>query len=138
MMIEHLNLVVSDIQTSLRFYRAAFPHWQVRGGGEQDWYGVERPWVHVGDDNHYLTLNGNGSGENRDLTSNRLGLGHFAFVINNLSALEDRLSDAGFQPSKRGAAHPYRRNLYYEDADGFEIEFVEYLSDIPEQRNRYD
>ena len=56
MRLEHLNLVVSDIDRALTFYRAAFPHWQVRGGGEQDWYGVSRNWVHFGDERHYLTL----------------------------------------------------------------------------------
>ena len=31
---------------------------------------------------------------------------------------------------------PYRRNIYF-DAHGFEVEFVEYLTDIPAERNRY-
>lgn len=32
----------------------------------------------------------------------------------------------------------YRRNAYFIDPNGYEIEFVEYLSDIPEERNIND
>ncbi|MFQ3267278.1 MAG: putative enzyme related to lactoylglutathione lyase [Colwellia sp.] len=28
---KHINLVVSDIEKSLTFYQAAFPHWHLRG-----------------------------------------------------------------------------------------------------------
>ncbi len=135
--LEHVNLVVKDINASMRFYQAAFPHWRVRGGGEQDWYGTLRNWVHFGDDDNYLTLNDRGEGENRELQSNRLGLGHFAFVVSNLDAIKWRLAGAGFDPAKPGADEPYRRNIYYIDPDGFEVEFVEYLSDLPEERNLY-
>ena len=34
MFIEHLNLVVTNLDNSLRFYGAAFPDWKVRGGGD--------------------------------------------------------------------------------------------------------
>ena len=30
--LEHINLVVSDIEKRLAFYQAAFPNWHVRGG----------------------------------------------------------------------------------------------------------
>ena len=35
-----------------------------------------------------------------------------------------------------GAIEPFRKNVYYVDPNGFEVEFVEYLSDDPEERNR--
>ena len=60
---------------------------------------------------------------------------HFAFVTNNLDALMERLKEAGFTPEKSGADEPYRKNIYYLDPAGFEVEFVEYLSDVPSQRN---
>lgn len=137
MQLEHLNLVVSDLQRSLAFYRAVFPHWQVRGEGKADWYGTSRNWLHFGDDYQYLTLNDNGTGENRDLTSNRVGLAHFAFVTSNLSAVIERLEQAGFVPAKEGSDDPHRSNIYYLDPDGFEVEFVEYHSDLPAERNLY-
>lgn len=133
--LEHLNLVVNDIPAALAFYRAAFPHWRVRESGGGDWYGKPRKWLHFGDDYQYLTFNDNGEGGIRDLEGHRSGLAHFAFVTGNLDALVARLGDAGFEVGKDGADEPYRRNVYYIDPDGFEVEFVQYLSDIPEQRN---
>ncbi|MCW8997869.1 MAG: VOC family protein, partial [Kangiellaceae bacterium] len=130
-----LNLVVSDLENSLHFYQAAFPHWRVRSRGESQWYGVNRNWLHFGDDYQYLTFNDDGVEENRDLTGHQVGLAHFAFVTNNLQAVIDRLADAGYPINKDGADNKYRRNVYFIDPDGYEIEFVEYISDIPAQRN---
>ncbi|GAB3010987.1 VOC family protein [Bowmanella dokdonensis] len=135
--LEHLNLVVRDIPTALKFYRAAFPHWKIRGEGVADWYGTRRNWLHFGDDYNYLTFNDNGSGENRDLKSNSLGLAHFAYVVEDLDRLIDRMAGSGFTPAKQGSIDPHRRNIYFVDPDGFEVEFVQYLSDIPAQRNLY-
>ncbi|KGJ92192.1 VOC family protein [Thalassotalea sp. ND16A] len=136
--LEHLNLVVKDIPDTLKFYQAAFPHWQVRGGGEAEWYGKLRNWLHFGDDFQYLTFNDNGTGENRDLTGHQIGLSHFAFVTNSIEAVIARLAKAGFAIDKDGAVSPYRNNVYFIDPSGYEVEFVEYLSDVPEQRNIYD
>lgn len=136
--LEHLNLVVRDIPETLRFFQAAFPHWRVRGGEASTWHGIERNWVHFGDDYNYLTFNDQGQGENRDLTSNNMGLSHFAFVTSNLASLVARLKAAGFEPDKIGAENDYRKNVYYIDPNGYEVEFVEYLTDIPAQRNQYE
>ncbi|MPY23503.1 VOC family protein [Shewanella psychropiezotolerans] len=136
--LEHLNLVVEDIPTTLNFYRAAFPHWSVRGGGEGTWHGKPRNWVHFGDDYQYLTFNDDGVSQNRDLTGHQVGLAHFAFVTDNIDAVIARLAQAGFLADKDGAVDEFRRNVYYLDPNGYEVEFVQYLSDIPTQRNRYD
>ena len=136
--LEHLNLVVQDIPSTLKFYQAAFPHWQVRGGGEALWYGKPRNWLHFGDDYQYLTFNDDGVGDNRDLSGHQVGLAHFAFVTSNLSALIDRLKTSGFDIAKDGADSPYRNNVYFLDPNGYEVEFVEYFSDIPKERNSYD
>lgn len=133
--IEHVNLVVGDIDKALRFYRAAFPHWRVRAKGSDEWYGRPRRWLHFGDDYSYICLNDNGEGDNRNLAGHRRGLAHFAFAVQNLDALLRRLADAGFEPSHSGPPHPHRKNMYFIDADNFEIEFVEYQSDLPQQRN---
>lgn len=133
--IEHLNLVVSDIPATLKFYQAAFPHWRVRDEGDSEWYGKARKWLHFGDDYQYLTLNDNGVGENRDLSGHQTGLAHFAFVTDEIDSVIKRLGDAGFAVAKDGADEPYRKNVYFIDPSGFEVEFVEYLSDIPELRN---
>ncbi|MFT5481779.1 MAG: catechol 2,3-dioxygenase-like lactoylglutathione lyase family enzyme [Halieaceae bacterium] len=133
--IEHLNLVVKDIPAALSFYQGAFPHWKVRESGEGLWSGKPRKWVHFGDDHQYLTFNDNGVGEARGLGGHQPGLAHFAFVITNLDALIKRMEAAGFSVDKDGADEQWRKNVYYIDSDGFEVEFVEYLSDIPARRN---
>ena len=47
----------------------------------------------------------------------------------------DRLETAGFKIAHSGADSRYRKNVYFIDPDGFEVEFVEYLSDLPVERN---
>ncbi|WP_286270576.1 VOC family protein [Thalassotalea hakodatensis] len=135
--LEHINLVVKSIPETLKFYQAAFPHWRIRGRDTQIWYGNARQWLHFGDDYQYLTFNDGGTGANRDLQGNSVGLAHFAFVTQNLEALIDRLKAAGFERTKSGEVLPQRKNTYFVDPNGFEVEFVEYLSDIPQERNTY-
>ena len=134
--IEHLNLVVKDIPATLKFYQAAFPHWRIRESEQGTWSGKPRNWVHFGDDYQYLAFGDNGVGDNRDLSGHQTGLAHFAFVTGNLDSLVERLASSGFPVDKDGADELYRRNVYFIDPNGFEVEFVQYLSDIPEQRNR--
>lgn len=133
--LEHLNLVVSDISETLRFYQAAFPHWRVRDKGESEWSGKPRQWLHFGDDYQYLTFNDDGVGNMRDLDGHDSGLAHFAFVTADLDGLIARLAETGFIANHEGASEPYRRNVYFVDPAGFEVEFVQYLSDLPGQRN---
>lgn len=135
--LEHLNLVVNDIPQTLSFYQAAFPHWTVRGGGQNEWYGKPRSWVHFGDDYQYLAFNDNGVGENRDLKGHQVGLAHFAFATNDIKGVITRLQEAGFEIAVDGAEDKYRENVYFIDPNGYEVEFVEYVSDIPSERNRY-
>ena len=133
--LEHINLVVNDIDSALKFYRAAMPHWRVRDRGQGTWGDKPRQWLHFGDDYQYIALADNGEGAIRDLEGHQPGLAHFAFVTNSIDAIIGRLAEAGFKPSKDGADSPHRRNVYYVDPAGFEVEFVEYLTDLPSQRN---
>ena len=133
--LEHINLVVNDINSTLDFYRAAMPHWRVRDQGEGKWNGKPRQWLHFGDDYQYIALADNGAGAIRDLEGHQPGLAHFAFVTNSIDAIISRLTTAGFYPSQQGGDSPHRRNIYYVDPAGFEVEFVEYLTDLPSQRN---
>ncbi len=135
MYLEHVNLVVSDIEKALTFYRAVFPHWHIRSKGEGTWSGKPRNWLHFGDDYHYIAFSDNGEGENRNLEGHQQGLAHFAYVTQNLDEVIKRLQQAGFEIAKQGADNPYRRNVYFIDPAGFEVEFVQYLTDIPELRN---
>lgn len=134
--LEHINLVVTNMENALKFYRAAFPHWRVRDEGKGEWNGKARHWLHFGDDYQYLAFSDHGEGQNRDLGAHQVGLAHFAFVTHSLDALIARLENSGFAISQDGAIEPSRRNIYFIDADGFEVEFVEYNSDLPAERNR--
>lgn len=133
--LEHINLVVDDIPAALAFYQAALPHWRVRSQGEGEWYGKPRKWLHFGDDYQYLAFNDHGEGLNRNLEGHQVGLAHFAYVTDNLDAVVERLGDAGYAVAKDGAVDQWRKNIYFIDPAGFEVEFVQYLSDIPAQRN---
>jgi len=133
--LEHLNLVVSDIPAMLKFYQAAFPHWSVRDEGRNEWSGKPRNWLHFGDDYHYIALNDNGEGENRDLKGHQVGLAHLAYATDDIDGVIQRLTDAGFSISNNGDTQAYRRNVYFIAPSGFEIEFVQYLSDDPALRN---
>ena len=135
MYLEHVNLVVDDIDAMLTFYRAAFPHWRVRDTGKGEWNGKARTWLHFGDDYHYIALSDHGEGRNRDLAGHSVGFAHFAYVTNNLDTVINRLQAAGFAIAKPGADEPFRKNIYFVDPAGFEVEFVEYLSDLPSERN---
>lgn len=138
MQLEHINLVVKDLTRTLTFYQAAFPHWYVRGEGEQVWYGTSRKWVHFGDEDHFITFNDSGTESNRDLTGNSIGLAHFGFATRNIDSVITRLKRAGFEIHKAGAESAFRRNVYFLDPDGFEVEFVQYFSDVAEERNSYE
>jgi len=135
MKLEHVNLVIKDIEVSLRFYQAALPHWYIRSKGVGQWSGVDRNWVHFGDNYQYIALNDNGVGENRDLSGHQVGLAHFSFVTLNLDAVIARLKKVGFEVDKYGPENEFRKNVYFLDPDGYEVEFVEYFSDLPEEQN---
>jgi catechol 2,3-dioxygenase-like lactoylglutathione lyase family enzyme len=135
MRLEHINLVIRNLDRSLAFYRAAFPHWRVRTQGKGEWHGKPRNWLHFGDDYHYIALSENGEGTNRDLSGHQVGLAHFAYATDDIDAVTRRLKSAGFAVNNSGSEDPFRRNAYFIDPDGFEVEFVQYLSDLPEERN---
>ncbi|MDN3680866.1 VOC family protein [Vibrio tapetis subsp. quintayensis] len=133
--LEHVNIVVKDIPEMLKFYQAVFPHWYVRDEGQGEWYGKPRNWLHFGDEYQYIALSDHGEGENRELSGHQVGLAHFAYVTNDIQSVIDRLTHVGFSVAKTGATEPYRKNVYFVDPSGFEVEFVEYLSDDPKLRN---
>lgn len=136
MRLEHVNITVKNMEETLAFYQVAFPHWQIRMQGDSEWYGVQRKWLHFGDEYNYLTFNDNATGNGRNLKSNTLGVAHLGFEVHNLDKVIARLQTAGYAPSHEGAMHPFRKNVYFIDPNGFELEFVQYLSDLPSERNQ--
>ncbi|WP_315982985.1 VOC family protein [Aliamphritea spongicola] len=96
-----------------------------------------RRWVHVGNDDYYITLNDSAEGENRDIGGIQPGLAHLGFVVDDLAGLTERLWQQGYAIDILGMDHPYRKTVYYTDPAGFQFEFLEYRSDRPEERNLY-
>lgn len=135
--LEHANLLVNDIQQSQAFLQTAFPHWQVRDEADYEWYGQPRHWLHLGDDYNYITLCNGAEGEVRDNKGKQPGLAHLGFEVSDIDALVARMTAAGYQDLYGGISQSeFRRNVYYLDPTGIEFEFVQYLSDIPSQRNK--
>ncbi len=135
--LEHANLVVKTIQPSLDFLLTAFPEWYIRGSGQGQWAGESRNWLHVGNDDYYLTLNDGAQGDNRDLAGLTPGLAHLGFVIDDVEALMARLQGKGYAVDIIGRDHPHRKTVYYIDPNGFQYEFIQYLTDDARLKNQY-
>ena len=138
MRIEHVNLVVRNIEEVTNFLGIAFPHWKIRGQDKSEWYGKPRTWLHFGEDDFYIALSDNGEGPNRDLMKHTPGLAHTGLVIDDIGGLIARYRANGIEPSQDLTTFPARKNVYYIDPAGFEWEFIQYLSDIPTERHHYE
>jgi catechol 2,3-dioxygenase-like lactoylglutathione lyase family enzyme len=132
--LEHVNLVVKDMDATLGFIQTAFPDWGVRGQGDSDWYGKKRKWLHVGTDDNYITLNEGDGGQNRDLKGHSPGLAHIGFEVDDMEGISSRLQAKGYDVATIGADHPFRKTIYFVDPSGFEFEFIQYLSEKPKEK----
>ncbi len=129
---EHVNIYVSNIDKTVWFLATALPELRVRGEGSNG--GVR--WMHIGTESTYVAIN-----ETPEGVASPPGdkLNHIGYTVEDVAAVKERLASAGY---KEGLVvtdpHPHRKRLYFLDADGLEWEFVQYLSERPEERNLYD
>ncbi|NQY89807.1 MAG: VOC family protein [Colwellia sp.] len=137
MRLEHINLVVKEIEPTLNFLLTAFPEWSVRGSGSGEWGSTQRCWIHVGNDDYYITLNDKAEGKIRDINGVTPGVAHIAFVVDDLASLIERLTEKGFEVEIYGRKHPFRQTVYFNAPSGFQFEFIQYHSDKPEEKNMY-
>ena len=133
--LEHDNVSVRDINGMIRFLQTALPEFRVRGEG------ISREgarWVHVGTDDTYIALSESRAepGSFRPY-SGAPGVNHLAYVVDDVEALRQRLTAAGYKDSTPPNAHPYRKRQYFYDPEGNDWEFVQYLSSDPAERNDY-
>jgi catechol 2,3-dioxygenase-like lactoylglutathione lyase family enzyme len=134
--LEHANLCVRDVDEMLRFVRSAFPEFSVRGEGRTGW-GTR--WVHVGTGETYLALNEANAEAPEPWVpyAGKPGTNHLGYEVDDVEALRERLSAAGYRDSTVPNAHPHRRRVYFHDREGNDWEFVEYASSDPALRNDY-
>ncbi len=134
--LEHANITVNDLDDAIRFFQTAFPNFKVRGGGIFE----GRKWVHLGDDDTYLALNqAMAEGEEHPpLDYQRIGINHLGFVVEDVEALAERLFAAGYKRDYPKQVQQFRIRDYFADKDGNQYEFVQYLSELVEERNTYD
>jgi len=133
---EHANLCVRDIEVMIRFLQTAFPDFVMRGEGLN---ADDTRWIHFGNDHTYLAL----SQARREPAEpwrpyvGTPGLNHLGFEVDDVPALRERMSSAGYRDSTVPNNHPYRRRVYFCDPEGNDWEFIQYLSSDPAQRNDY-
>lgn len=132
--LEHANLTVGNLDEAIDFLLTAIPEFRVRGRGTDP---AGTRWVHVGSDTSYIAINQAQPEEDRPPAAQSRGVNHLGFVVDDAEAVKRRLVAKGYREGYVCEPHPHRKRLYLHDRDDNEWEFVEYLSDDPEERNSY-
>lgn len=131
--LEHANLTVRDVDEAIRFLTTAIPEFSVRHRGVSN----GREWAHVGNEQTYIAVTAAPDGARRPEAYEKLGVNHMGFVVEDVDAVASALKQAGFREGMQVDPHPYRKRVYFHDADDNEWEFVEYFTEDPELRNDY-
>ncbi|MCH7797171.1 MAG: VOC family protein [Planctomycetes bacterium] len=121
MFIEHVNLTVSNLPRSLKFYRRLFG-WDVR------WQGTTTggtPAAHLGDERCYVALFEAPKPGRWAIDYEAVGFNHFGVVVDDLDAMTRRLDELGAEHGLEQDYEPGRR-VYFIDPDGIEVELVQY------------
>ena len=121
--LEHVNMTVSDPKATAAWIGRVFG-WKIRweGPGMQTGYSV-----HVGETDTYVALFTFPETPDPKQESYRIkgGLNHWAVVVDDIDAVEDRVKKEGFTPVNHANYEPGRR-FYFHDADDIEVEVVQY------------
>ena len=135
--LEHANLCVHDLDAVARFLLTAFPEFRIRHDTTE---ADGSRWMHVGLDETYIALTqANPNAEKRGAPyKGRPGLNHLSFEVDDVLAVRDRLSAAGYRDSTFPNAHPYRQRVYFYDPEGNDWEFVQYMTEDREKRHDYE
>lgn len=131
--LEHANITVLDLQEAIKFFQTAFPHFKVRGGGNDP-----REWVHLGDDNTYVALNkATETNVKAEKSYEIVGVNHLGFVVQDVEEIANNLLKNGYKRDYPKQVEKFRIRDYFADAEGNQYEFVQYLSEVPNEKNRY-
>jgi catechol 2,3-dioxygenase-like lactoylglutathione lyase family enzyme len=121
---EHINISCKNLEASQKFYQTLFPDWYVRAEGVFK----GRNWIHLGNNQFYLALNGTPEQERVHQAYDHIGINHFAFVIKDGDAMIKMLENQGIEYYTLTATETKQR-IYVNDPDNNEIELVEYQPD---------
>lgn len=121
--LEHLNMTVTDPRTTAAWIERVFG-WKIRWEGPGMTTGYT---IHIGNDDAYVALFSFPETPKpaTDSYHTRGGLNHWAVVVDDLDAVEEKVRAEGFTPQKHADYEPGRR-FYFDDADGIEVEVVQY------------
>ena len=121
--LEHVNVTVSDSRASAKLYCELFG-WKVRWHGEAINGGYT---YHVGTDDQYIALySSDQKSDEKPGGYEMVGrLNHIAVVVDDIDAMAERITAAGFKTTNHGDYEPGRR-FYFYDGDQIEIEIVSY------------
>lgn len=137
MYLEHANITVKSIAEAERFLVKAFPDFSVRGSGVRKSDG--RRWAHIGNQQIYLAFNQcqkHSALDFKDYLQD--GVNHLGWVVEDIDQIDQRLQGSGYREIiEHREETEHRRRHYYRDGNGFEWEFVEYLTEKNELRNQY-
>ena len=133
--LEHANITVNNLQEATKFFQTAFPHFKIRGRG----YGNNgREWIHLGDDNTYIAINqATQIGSKINKNYDGIGINHIGFVVEDVEEIANNLLSNGYKRDYPKTVEQFRIRDYFVDADGNEYEFVQYLSEVPAEKNSY-
>jgi len=133
MYLEHANITVNNLKEAIKFFQTAFPHFKIRGGGSE-----RREWVHLGDDYTYIAINQATQDDSKvEKNYESAGINHLGFVVPNVEEIANNLLIQGYKRDFPKEVEQFRIRDYFADADGNQYEFIQYLSENPEERNRY-
>ena len=134
--LEHANITVRDIDAAVHFITTALPDFHVR----REWDDEGERWMHIGNDDTYIALieANQESSQQREPYAATPGINHLGYEVDDVDALRERLSAAGFKDSTYPNNHPHRKRVYFYDTDGNDWEFVQYFSNDPAERNDYE
>ena len=129
--LEHANFCVREIAKSVTFITTACPEFYIRGSDP------EGAWVHVGTNDTYISLNRCPDGAFHRAYQD-LGLNHIGIVVEDVDAVIARLESAGYHQNTGPEVTPWRKRYYFGDDDGQQWEFIEYMTDDPALKNKYE